>query len=72
MNVPLGCVTPRWTSVQGAKERGMVQLEGHCAVGGMRASIYNAMPIEACRRWSATSRNSSASMARAGVNRRSR
>ena len=24
----------------------MVQLKGHRAVGGMRASIYNAMPIE--------------------------
>ncbi len=30
----------------GAKENGMVQLKGHRAVGGMRASIYNAMPIE--------------------------
>jgi phosphoserine aminotransferase len=27
----------------------MVQLKGHRAVGGMRASIYNAMPIEAVR-----------------------
>ncbi len=26
--------------------RGMLQLKGHRAVGGMRASIYNAMPIE--------------------------
>jgi phosphoserine aminotransferase len=32
--------------LQGAEERGMVQLKGHRAVGGMRASIYNAMPIE--------------------------
>jgi len=32
--------------LQGAKERGMIQLKGHRAVGGMRASIYNAMPIE--------------------------
>jgi phosphoserine aminotransferase len=24
----------------------MVQLKGHRSVGGMRASIYNAMPIE--------------------------
>ena len=32
--------------LQGAKDRGMVQLKGHRAVGGMRASIYNAMPIE--------------------------
>ena len=30
----------------GAKERGMLQLKGHRSVGGMRASIYNAMPIE--------------------------
>jgi phosphoserine aminotransferase len=29
-----------------AKARGMVELKGHRAVGGMRASIYNAMPIE--------------------------
>ncbi len=30
----------------GAKARGLVQLKGHKSVGGMRASIYNAMPIE--------------------------
>ncbi|MGH8808845.1 MAG: 3-phosphoserine/phosphohydroxythreonine transaminase [Noviherbaspirillum sp.] len=30
----------------GAKERKLVQLKGHKSVGGMRASIYNAMPIE--------------------------
>ncbi len=32
--------------LKGAKEHGMVQLKGHRAVGGMRASIYNAMPVE--------------------------
>ena len=32
--------------LKGAKARGMVQLKGHRSVGGMRASIYNAMPIE--------------------------
>ena len=32
--------------LQGAQERGMVQLKGHRSVGGMRASIYNAMPME--------------------------
>jgi phosphoserine aminotransferase len=31
--------------LKGAAERGMIQLKGHRAVGGMRASIYNAMPI---------------------------
>ena len=32
--------------LKGAKAAGMVQLKGHRAVGGMRASIYNAMPVE--------------------------
>jgi phosphoserine aminotransferase len=32
--------------LKGAQERGMIQLKGHRSVGGMRASIYNAMPIE--------------------------
>ena len=30
--------------LKGAKERGLLQLKGHRSVGGMRASIYNAMP----------------------------
>ena len=29
-----------------AKEAGLENLKGHRSVGGMRASIYNAMPIE--------------------------
>ena len=29
-----------------AKAAGLVNLKGHRSVGGMRASIYNAMPIE--------------------------
>lgn len=32
--------------LKGAKARGMTQLKGHRSVGGMRASIYNAMPVE--------------------------
>ena len=32
--------------LKGAQARGMLQLKGHRSVGGMRASIYNAMPIE--------------------------
>jgi phosphoserine aminotransferase len=35
--------------LKGAAQRGMVQLKGHRSVGGMRASIYNAMPIEGVR-----------------------
>ncbi|HIW20890.1 MAG TPA: 3-phosphoserine/phosphohydroxythreonine transaminase [Candidatus Dorea intestinavium] len=32
--------------IQEAKEAGLVNLKGHRSVGGMRASIYNAMPLE--------------------------
>jgi phosphoserine aminotransferase len=32
--------------LKGAQERGLMQLKGHKSVGGMRASIYNAMPLE--------------------------
>ena len=31
--------------LEGAQARGLVQLKGHRSVGGMRASIYNAMPL---------------------------
>lgn len=36
--------------LEGAEHEGMRQLKGHRAVGGMRASLYNAMPIEGVRR----------------------
>lgn len=29
-----------------AKENGLINLKGHRVLGGMRASIYNAMPVE--------------------------
>jgi len=32
-----------------AKDRGLIQLKGHRSVGGMRASIYNAMQVEGVR-----------------------
>ncbi len=32
--------------LKGAQAKGMIQLKGHRSVGGMRASIYNAMSIE--------------------------
>jgi phosphoserine aminotransferase len=35
--------------LKGAAERGLVQLKGHRSVGGMRASMYNAMPLEGVR-----------------------
>ena len=48
MNVPFKLRDEKLDEVflKGAVERGMVQLKGHRAVGGMRASIYNAMPLE--------------------------
>ena len=36
--------------LKGASKAGMVQLKGHRSVGGMRASIYNAMPVEGVQR----------------------
>ena len=32
--------------LKGAEAQGLLQLKGHRIVGGMRASMYNAMPIE--------------------------
>ena len=32
--------------VKEAEAKGFVNLKGHRSVGGMRASIYNAMPVE--------------------------
>ncbi len=51
MNVPFTLRDERLDEafLKGAKERGMVQLKGHRSVGGMRASIYNAMPVEGVR-----------------------
>jgi phosphoserine aminotransferase len=52
MNVPFTLKKPELDAVflKGAEERGMVQLKGHRSVGGMRASIYNAMPLEGVQR----------------------
>jgi phosphoserine aminotransferase len=32
-----------------AKERGMIGIKGHRSVGGFRASIYNACPVESVK-----------------------
>jgi phosphoserine aminotransferase len=52
MNVPFTLKDPSLDEefLKGAKQRGMVQLKGHRSVGGMRASIYNAMPVEGVQR----------------------
>jgi phosphoserine aminotransferase len=52
MNVPFTLAKPELDAafLKGAEEQGMVQLKGHRSVGGMRASIYNAMPLEGVQR----------------------
>ncbi len=51
MNIPFTLVDDKLDSafLKGAQQRAMTQLKGHRSVGGMRASIYNAMPIEGVR-----------------------
>ncbi len=51
MNIPFTLKDPSRDEdfLKGAKARNMVQLKGHRSVGGMRASIYNAMPLEGVR-----------------------
>jgi len=48
MNVPFKLHDPALDAafLKGAEAAGLKQLKGHRIVGGMRASIYNAMPIE--------------------------
>lgn len=48
MNVPffLADESRNEAFLAGAKANGLLQLKGHKSVGGMRASIYNAMPFE--------------------------
>jgi phosphoserine aminotransferase len=51
MNVPfyLADETRNEAFLDGARTRGLLQLKGHRSVGGMRASIYNALPLEGVR-----------------------
>jgi phosphoserine aminotransferase len=48
MNVPFRLADPALDAdfLAGAAKRDLVELKGHRSVGGMRASLYNAMPIE--------------------------
>lgn len=48
MNVPFTLAKPELNDafLAGAKSVGLVTLKGHRSVGGMRASLYNAMPEE--------------------------
>ena len=46
MNVPFTLANPELDGefLAQAKQAGLLTLKGHRSVGGMRASIYNAMP----------------------------
>jgi len=48
MNVPFTLKNPALDDefLRQAQANGLMQLKGHRSVGGMRASIYNAMPVE--------------------------
>ena len=52
MNVPFVSPNPDLDAkfVKEATAEGLVSLKGHRLVGGMRASIYNAMPIEGVKK----------------------
>jgi phosphoserine aminotransferase len=52
MNIPFFLKDPALEAafLAGAEQHGMRQLRGHRVVGGMRASLYNAMPIEGVHR----------------------
>ena len=52
MNVTFTMSTPELEQkcVEGGTARGLVGLKGHRSVGGMRASIYNAMPLEGVKK----------------------
>ncbi len=49
MNVPFTLPNPDFDGsfLAGAEERGLLNLKGHRSVGGMRASLYNAVPESA-------------------------
>jgi phosphoserine aminotransferase len=48
MNIPFTMATPELEKafLKACEQRGLLQLKGHRSVGGIRASVYNAMPME--------------------------
>ena len=49
MNIPFTLAKPELDGdfLAQAEQLGLLNLKGHRSVGGMRASIYNAVPMEA-------------------------
>ena len=48
MNIPFFLHDERLqdTFLEGAQSAGLLQLKGHKSLGGLRASLYNAMPLQ--------------------------
>lgn len=55
MNIPFFADSDEINSrfLSEAEQNGLLTLKGHRTVGGMRASIYNAMPLEGCMKLAA-------------------
>ncbi|MCA9294344.1 MAG: 3-phosphoserine/phosphohydroxythreonine transaminase [Phycisphaerales bacterium] len=53
MNIPFKSPTPELDALfaKEAEAKGFTTLDGHRSIGGMRASIYNAFPVEGCRKF---------------------
>ncbi|MCL1817679.1 MAG: 3-phosphoserine/phosphohydroxythreonine transaminase [Spirochaetaceae bacterium] len=69
MNIPCVLPTEEMTEafLKEAEAQGCVNLTGHRLVGGLRASIYNAMPIEGVRKLISVMENFEARAARKGA-----
>ena len=52
MNITFNLKSPDLEAkfVQEAEKQQLIGLKGHRSVGGIRASVYNAMPIEGCEK----------------------
>ncbi len=68
MNIPFFLPDETLTArfVSESKAAGLLALKGHKAVGGLRASLYNALPVAGARRWSISCAISSSGMAEQG------
>ncbi|WP_343155002.1 3-phosphoserine/phosphohydroxythreonine transaminase [Buchnera aphidicola (Kurisakia onigurumii)] len=52
LNIPFQIINPKLTEIflQESFSQGLLYLKGHSLIGGLRASIYNAMPIQGVKK----------------------
>ncbi|QTM69231.1 phosphoserine transaminase, partial [Buchnera aphidicola (Hormaphis cornu)] len=52
MNIPFTIIDPKLNEIflKEASQLGLISLKGHSLLGGLRASIYNSMPIEGVKK----------------------